>query len=323
MPIFVTLVSSTLPAGLAPVQVVRAGVPQRDGCKILGRLPAFIVPQGVPATLEHVFRDTTGRALSLLDYFLPDSESSASSASFSSPAGYSIKLRARDWLGVGLSATQNPAWEVVGTVTEAASGTVQAVLPAGLVERSGIYELSWALVDVDSTPVLISTALLSVERSMWPADVANMYQNLGPPTLQEIRMRLMDSAAAENLLLDDLEFSSEQIALALTEPVRLWNETPPPIETFTTRDFPFRGAWISGVMAQLHLMAATNYRRNRLRHQAAGVAVDDLGKEPEYLAEGRRLWDEYRAWLSNKKVEINVRKFWGAAWSSYTTRAGW
>ena len=70
-------------------------------------------------------------------------------------------------------------------------------------------------------------------------------------------------------------------------------------------------------------MAANHYRRNRLQHQAGGVSVDDKNKEREYMAEGQRLQQEYSAWLANKKVEINLKKFAGQAWSEYSWRQGW
>lgn len=134
-------------------------------------------------------------------------------------------------------------------------------------------------------------------------------------------MRLMDSSRNENLLLDDVEFKDEQILMALWEPIRLWNESPPPIKRFTTRDFPFRGAWIQGVLAQLHLMMANHFRRNTFRGAAGGTS--DKDKEREYMGEGTRLWEEYRAWLFNKKVEINLKSFAGISLSAYSGRSGW
>jgi hypothetical protein len=56
----------------------------------------------------------------------------------------------------------------------------------------------------------------------------------------------MDTAT-DNTLLLDVEFNDDQILMAMTEPVRLWNETPPPIRTYSTTTFPFRGAWMIGV----------------------------------------------------------------------------
>jgi hypothetical protein len=70
-------------------------------------------------------------------------------------------------------------------------------------------------------------------------------------------------------------------------------------------------------------MAANHYRRNRLPHQAGGVAIDDKNKEREYMGEGQRLLQEYAAWVQNKKVEINTKLIYGIQESSYTIRYGW
>jgi hypothetical protein len=51
--------------------------------------------------------------------------------------------------------------------------------------------------------------------------------------------------------------------------------------------------------------------------------MSDKAKEPEYLREGQRLWQEYMTWLLNKKVEINLRSFAGASPSPYVTNRGW
>jgi hypothetical protein len=236
-----------------------------------------------------------------------------------------VLVRVKEWLGEGASSVTNPIFDMYGQGRDPAYGTVQVRLDTKVVALPGIYEMSWAIVDPRGTPLLVNQSLLSVERSLFYAkrDAAEMFKNQGPPTLQEIRMWMMDSSRNENLLLDDVEFKDEQILLALTAPIRHWNEIPPPIEVYTTRNFPYRGAWISGVLAKLHTMAANHYRRNRLVHQAGGTTIDDLNREREYLAEGQRLWKEYTDWCQNKKVACNIQKFAGMNSSPYSYRTGW
>jgi hypothetical protein len=306
-------------------RIIRAGIPEVDDCPILTRIGAYVVEQGVHATLEHVFRDRKGNPVDLSDSLaLPVSASSASTSTAAHPTG-TVLLRVKEWLGVGANSVRNPIWEVRGSGRDPAAGTVRVTLDDDLTALPGIYELSFAVTGTDGKPLLVNQGILSVERSLFydTRNAAEMYRNLGPPTLMEVRMWMMDSSPNENLLLDDVEFKDEQILLAMTEPVRLWNESPPPIETYTTRDFPWRGAWASGVLGRLHLMAATGYRRNRLAHSAGGVSVDDKNKEREYAAEGQRLWEEYKAWMFNKKIERNLRKFVGQGVSAYSARAGW
>ncbi len=313
MPIIVDPVPETSPGGNELATVVKPGVPTIDGCPILTRLSAYVVSQGVPAVLEHTFVDRLGIALDLSSYL---------AAGAPQPGDGSVVLRVKEWLGTGPQANTNPIWEMTGTTEDPSAGVVQAALSADTVEQAGIYEASWAVRNAAGVPVLVNQSILSVERSLFPQSLELLYSNYGPPTLQEVRMAIMDSSANENQLLDDIEFKDEQILLALAAPVRYWNESPPPIETYTTRSFPFRGAWLSGVSAQLHLMAANNYRRNLLNHSAGGISVNDKAKEREYLAEGQRLWQEYQKWCVNKKVECNLKRFCGQAISQYSSR-GW
>ena len=301
------------------MSIVKAGIPKMDDCKILTRLKAFIVDQGVVPTLEHTFRDRTGNPQDLSEWLASGTSESASSSSSAAPAGV-VKLRIKEWMGWGTGA-RNPIWDVYGDAVDAATGVVRVELEPDIVEKAGIYELNWAVVDENGRPKVIDRGIMSVEKSMFPVDLINVYKDLGPPTIQEVRMRLMDSSKNENLLLDDIEFKDEQILQAMWEPVRFWNEVPPPIERFTTRTFPFRGAWITGVLAQLHMTMAMHFRRNTFRGAAGGTS--DKDREKEYMAEGQRLWSEYQAWVYNKKVEINLKKFSGSNPSQYSTRSGW
>lgn len=297
--------------------IVKAGLPEMDDCKILTRLKAFIVDQGVAATLEHVFRNRKGNPVDLSEWFGAGVSQSASTSD--TPAG-TLKLRVKEWLGTGGGAC-NPIWTSYGEAWDASAGIVRAELPEKAVERAGIYELNWAVIDENGKVVQIDRGIMSVDKSLFADDLDVVRKGEGPPTIQEIRMRLMDSSASENTLLDDVEFKDEQILQAILEPVRLWNETPPPIRTFTTSNFPFRGAWMTGVMAQLHFTMAAHYRRNVLRTANGGGA--DKDKEREYMAEAQRLWGEYQAWLLNKKVSLNLRGFMGTNPSAYATRGGW
>lgn len=302
------------------MQVVTAGIPEKDDCPILTRLQAYVADQGVCATLEHVFRDRAGNPVDLSDYFPGGSESGSASASAADQGA--VELRAKEWLGTGWDDCRNPVWSVEGQAHDPAAGVVRAGLPASLVARPGIYELSWGVRDAAGGLVLVNQGILSVEKSLFGG--AHDFRNAqGPPTLREMRMWMMDSSASENTLLDDVEFSDDQILLALTAPVRQWNESPPPIKTFTTRDFPFRGAWATGTLARLHEMAAAHYRRNYLRTEGGGVRVEDKAKEREYLAEAERLRQRYESWLINKKVSINMKLFSGYSESVYASLGGW
>ncbi len=304
---------------VAELSVVRAEMPVMDGCRILNRLNAYVVNQGVTATLEHVWRDREGNPVDLSAY-LQDHDSLSSSV----PAIGRVVLRVKDWLGVAnVGSCTRPIWEVEGEGWDAEAGVVRAKLTDIIVSEAGIYQLSWAVTDENDQILSTQEAVMSVERSMFSPDALSRYRNLGPPTLQEVRMMLMDSSRSENTLLQDVEFKDEQILLALTKPVEAWNEALPPIKTFTTRNFPWRGAWMDGVCGQLHMIMANHYRRNRLKHSAGGVTIDDKNKEAEYLQEGQRLWQKYIDWMLNKKISINIKSFFSSSLSQYSGGTGW
>lgn len=292
-----------------PSDVISSEIPQLDGCNILTRLKAFIVDQGVTATLQHTMRDKTGDPINVDKLLSPSS-------------GGTVKIRVKEWIAEGPPSPHNTIIDAWGEGIDPVNGVVQATLTTDMVEHAGIYELNWAILDNTGRPVLVDRSIMSIERSLFPVSTDVLYRNHGPATLQEIRMMMMDSASTENVLLDDIEFKDEQILLALAKPIRRWNETPPPIQQYTTRNFPFRGAWVTAVLGELYLMAAAKYRRNRLAHSAGGVTVDDLNKFNEYTAEGQRLLKEYMDWLSNKKVSLNMKLFCGQAPSEYSFRSG-
>ncbi len=306
------------------MEVVTAGMPSKDGCPVLTRLNAFVVSQGTKVQLEYVWRDRNGSPKDLSDYLPPPtSDSDSDSDSDNVVDGFGkISVRIREFLGTGPSSSSDPLWEIQGEAVDAVAGVIRVTIDKTLTCRPGIYEVNWGVKDADGDLVLSARSLMSIERSLF-ADRNTERRGDGPPTLQEIRMLMMDSAPSENLLLADVEFGDEQICLAMTRPVQKWNESPPPIKTFTTRTFPFRGAWVDGIMAELYKMAAAHYRRNQLASSAAGVQTDIKNKEREYMAAAKELEEKYDAWLINKKVECNMKLFQGLSLSTYSTRTGW
>lgn len=298
------------------LDVIRAGIPRNDDCPVLTRVSAYIVQQGTAPILEHVFRKTNGNQVDLSKY-LASAVSESVSASEAAPTG-SVALRVKEWTAEGRSRRTNPIWTIDGYAEDASRGLLRAQLGRSITERPGIYELSWGIQDSDEHLISASQAMMSVERTLFPEFDATNGLRGGPITLGEIRTSLVDSGRADNLLLDDVEFSDIQLFQAMVAPVREWNEMPPPISTFTTRDFPYKGAWLKAILGHLHLMAAASYRRNFLNVTAGGLNVPDKNKEREYLAEGMRLTTEYTEWVKVKKIELNMKLVSGSTLSDYS-----
>ena len=130
-------------------------------------------------------------------------------------------------------------------------------------------------------------------------------------TDMDIRIWLRDTDPDANVLIDDLEFSAEEIRTAQTLTVDYWNETPPAICGYNYDKFPFRYALLRGTAANLLFIAANRFRRNEAQYNAAGLQFNSEAKHQQYDAAGSRLWEEYKQWVVQAKRSVNVDLGWG------------
>ena len=217
---------------------------------------------------------------------------------------------------VGCAVNPTQVHEIEADFVAGTTGTVRATLTDAIVSRAGIYKLNWAYREAGRI-TLINEGLLSVERSLF-GGLASPKHVTGPPTINELRMHIMDSSPGENLLLDELEFGDEQISMALVRPVEHFNEINPPLRRFfTTQDFPWRKHWLDAATGYLMQFAAHNYRRNRLDVRAGGITIDDQNKETEYLRAAKLLLDEWKEFAKLKKYELNQKECMGIIGSAY------
>ncbi len=303
------------------LDLIKSELPQIDGCTLFTSVKAILANQGVPATVEHVLRDRQGKPLDLRPLF-PDAESEDVSADSVDAGTGAVKVRIKEAVADELDPVNNPLWEITAAVQNARTGVVRFRLPKATVELAGIYTVSLAVLDA-GTPVAVDQAIMSVEKSLWAAKLDVNLQQAGPPSLIEIRNLIVDRDPADNSLLDRVEFTTDQVMSALIQPIQYFNDQPPPVQKFNTRDFPYQAAWQDGAIGNLMLMAAHNYRRNQLAYSAGGTSVDDKNKEGPYLAFGNQLLQGFKDWTLNKKVEINVRGFMGSVRSPFGRGAYW
>jgi len=307
---------------LAPT--IYAELPAVQGCPVLTRLKAFVVDQGIVALLQHTFRDREGKPIDLSS-FVPVfdeslsvsnsvSTSNSQSNSENSPGG-SITVIVQEWT----SQSYIPDAELPAVSPNPSAGQVVCPLPPAVVDHPGIYRLVWTIKDAAGRAVLINDSILSVERGLQATTNNVLSVNQGPPTLNELRNSIIDTGPGDNIRLDDIEFSTEQILLALSEPIRVYNEMLPRIPPrYTTKTFPHRGVWLRAAVGYLHLAAANSYRRNRHGVRAAGLADDSLNREQEYLREGMRLTQEFEIWAKKEKYVRSCRRAYGHIGSSYS-----
>lgn len=129
-------------------------------------------------------------------------------------------------------------------------------------------------------------------------------------TEMDVRIWLRDNDPDANTLLDDFEWTSEEVRTARTLAVDQFNETPPSMDMYTTETFPWRYNLLMGTASNLLFMAAHRYRRNFLTYNVPGGSVAENDKAPAYDAAAAKLADRYREWCRMKRNELNTYGGW-------------
>ena len=132
-------------------------------------------------------------------------------------------------------------------------------------------------------------------------------------TDMEVRIFLRDADPAANLLIDDYEFSPEEIRTAMYLAKDTWNDTPPDRYRGDYDSFKYRSILLLGVASNLLFMAARRYSRNSLAINAGGTSVNDQDKSREYDQASARLREEFLRAIRTKKRELNYNLGWGFA----------
>lgn len=124
----------------------------------------------------------------------------------------------------------------------------------------------------------------------------------------DVRIWLRDNDPDANLLLQDFEFSPEEIRTALTLAVDYWNDQPPFIRNYDYDKFPWRSQLLRGAAGNLLWMAARGYGRNNLTYSAGGMTINDQDKGPAYDAASQRLTEAYHDWVIRSKRSLNAEQ---------------
>lgn len=280
--------------------VFSAPVTMQHGRSVLSRLRAIKITAGRAATLDWNMHDADGKPIDLTGCACDSGGSEGSDGGC-----LAVELYIRENLS---ACTQTIAGEIVN----AAEGLVRVSLANDTIVCPGIYFAELAVLDEtgDEPRVVCSNIFkLIVERGA--------RDTKGPPTIAEIRLHLRDSSPVENHLLDNMKFDDAEIALAIERPIQYWNEVPPPLRKYTTKNFPHRYHWLEAICAQLFLMVAEQMRAGNLTYQAAGVSVNDMDKEQNYEAAAQRRSLEWKEFVKNRKASDNISGCFGGIGSPY------
>ncbi|GIW89619.1 MAG: hypothetical protein KatS3mg109_0051 [Pirellulaceae bacterium] len=193
-----------------------------------------------------------------------------------------------------------------GRITFDSDGRMHIETPESVRRRPGIYlfQIQWQQADGS---VLKDRGVMSVEPSILTAfDFAGRYE--GPLTITEVRTRLRDFPSA-NELLEDYEWSVDEILHAIARPVSFWNETPPPTSRYSPSNFPYREHWLTATVATLYLTAAHSMLRNDIQIQAEGVAANDRNQSKwGYMFNYATVeWQQFVAFVHRTKGAENLR----------------
>lgn len=124
----------------------------------------------------------------------------------------------------------------------------------------------------------------------------------------DVRIWLRDNDPEANKLLDDYEFSPEEIRTAMTLTVDHWNDQPPYIRSYDYDKFPYRSKLLQGTAANLLFMAAHRFRRDSLQYSAGGLTIQDQEKYQQYDNAGNGLWQQYHEWVMWNKRSLNAEQ---------------
>jgi hypothetical protein len=123
---------------------------------------------------------------------------------------------------------------------------------------------------------------------------------------------LMDSSSAENPLLQDVEFDDEQILMAVRRPLQEFAEASPPgLTQYDSQNFPWRDAWLDGIVGYLLTMAAHRYRRNTQQIVTGNANLNELNREREYLQAAELYFGRWRAFITLKRTQASASGFFG------------
>lgn len=234
-----------------------------------------------------LFDPRTGAALDLSDY----APNSSSSGMFTG-----VKLTIKEL------PSDSSAWDSENLeVTDATAGRLKLTYDETFSRRAGIFTGQIELW-LDDVVQRVIPYFVTINPNLL-AETTNHGLAL---SIAEIRMAIRDVDAEANYLLEELDFSDQEIALAIRRCVDYWNEMPPPVAVYKPTSFPWRYHLSLGAAAILHQMAANQKMRNDLPYQAGGLTVQDTIKFQQYTDFYKQYWQQWADWVKTKKYELNV-----------------
>jgi hypothetical protein len=285
--------------------VVEQNTDRFYGCIPLEKSNTLVVEGGAPATLEYQLRDPAGIPIDLSDYFCGDP-----SQEINEPV---VKFALAD--NSRIAKKEEPA-----VLTDIKNGKIQIELPEYVWGMPCIYSFHVAVRDIEKhKPKYISRnkGTLLVE---WTPFVDSRIGARVVPALEDVRRKL-DDFVGKNNLLQQVEFSADDIVNAMILPVQQFNETPPKLRNYnySVANFPYYENWVLGTAAELLRIATVHYVRNKLVSTHGGIQGDEQARDHDYTRLAKAYKEEYVSWVRFEKHQLNYSRGqgWGTVYSDY------
>lgn len=193
------------------------------------------------------------------------------------------------------------------SVVTPASGLVRLTLAGSELNLAGLWFGAVACYK-DLAKVYETPCWLEVLKSLMT--VSSLQRNT-PLSVDDVRASMRDTVASFNPVFDDLEFSDNEVARAMVDAVRQWNDNPPLVEPYSQVSFPWRREHCRAACGFLLRTASMHKLRNELNYSAGNISIEDGASTQAYQQTAKMLIQEWEEWCALKKREINAEAFYG------------
>ena len=193
------------------------------------------------------------------------------------------------------------------TEVDAAKGTFTYKVPLAATDDPGVFVFEAALLASDGSIVLANAGYVEIYQTLLTDNPISVI------SVPLIRRMLRDATPLANRILEECEFTIQEIQDAIAMAIDEFNSTPPVMTNlnYTTKTFKWPLWLAKGAIGNLLSMAALWYARNDLRVQSAGITSDDMGKAPLYQQLANQYKQEWRDWVKMARRQINISRGWG------------
>jgi hypothetical protein len=286
------------------------------GCVPQDKSNTFVVEGGAPTTLMYQVRDASGVAVDLTVFFPSGNVEESEDAD-----GLFVWFVVAD--NTGVANKPEPA-----QIIDAKNGGIKFELPEYVYNIPCIYAFHVYVGNKKTFPQTRKAKAALPGRGVVLVEWSPIINIAGfphssvrvVPSIEDVRRKL-DDFTSKNDLLQQLEFSTDDIVHALIRPVHIFNEATPSLRnhTYSLSNFPYYDNWIIGAAAELLRIAVIHYMRNKLVSSHGGINGDEKQRDQDYLQLAETYRQEYRNWCHAKKQELNTGpgQGWGTLHSDY------